>query len=122
MKVQASLELDAPVAECGGAVTGSVRWSGNSGGRPVAVVLRYRTQGRGDADSAVVTRADLGAGESGGLRFHLDVPLAGPVSYHGKLVQLLWEVAVQIPAGRGQVATAGLSIAPRGWSRLRPDA
>jgi expansin (peptidoglycan-binding protein) len=121
MNAQAGLELDRPVVECGAAVTGSVRWSGNRGGRSVAVVLRYRTQGRGDTDSAVVTRADLGTADSGQSPFRLDVPLTGPVSYHGKLVQVLWEVAVQIPAGRGQVVTADVSVAPRGWSRLRPD-
>jgi hypothetical protein len=121
MNAQAGLELDAAMAECGGAVTGRVHWSGNRGGRPVAVVLRYRTQGRGDTDSAVVTRADLGAGESGQASFRLDVPLLGPVTYHGNVLRLLWEVAVQIPAGRGQVTTREVTVAPRGWSRLRTD-
>jgi hypothetical protein len=115
---QAGLRLDRTVAECGDPVTGTVSWSGNRRGRPVAVVLRYRTQGRGDTDQAVVSRADLGAAESGQLRFHLGVPPAGPVSYHGAVLSLLWEVVVQIPAGRGEIAIAEVSVAPRGWSRL----
>lgn len=121
MSAQATLLLDGVQAECGGAVTGTASWSGNRGNRPVAVVLRYRTQGRGDTDSAVVARAELGVAESGQARFHLDVPIAGPVSYNGQLVRLLWQVAVQIPAGRGGIATAELTVAPRGWSQLRLD-
>jgi hypothetical protein len=118
---QAVLVLDGLHAECGGAVTGTASWSGNRGHRPVAVVLRYRTQGRGDTDSAIVARADLGAAESGRARFRLEVPVAGPVSYNGQLIRLLWQVAVQIPAGRGGIASQDLTIAPRGWSQLRLD-
>jgi hypothetical protein len=121
MNPQATLVLDQPYAECGGAVTGVAGWTGNRGNRPVAVVLRYRTEGRGDRDTGLAGRADLGSAESGEIRFRLDVPPAGPVSYNGKLVRLLWEVAVQVPAGRGGIAIRELNVAPRGWSQLRRD-
>lgn len=113
--------LDGAYTECGGTVTGTVTWSGNRGNKPVAVVLRYRTEGRGDTDSAVLARVDLGALETGQSRFRLDVPLIGPVTYNGHLVRLLWQVAVQIPAGRGGLVGQDVTVAPRGWSQLRPD-
>lgn len=120
MSAQASVVLDHHLAECGGAVVGAVRWSGNDRRRRVGVVLRYRTEGRGDVDSDVVAAVEVGDTESGEGRFRLDVPPLGPVTYNGELLRLLWVVAVQIPAHRsflGTAAEADLTVVPRGWLR-----
>ena len=128
MKPQARLLLDQGFAECGGVVTGAVSWSGNRKHDRVGVVLSYWTQGRGDVDTAVVARCDLGADEAGDSRFRLDVPLNGPVTYHGQLLRLLWQVTVQIPVPKSArkpptgPAMVALSVVPRGWPAAVPPA
>jgi hypothetical protein len=52
VSVQAGLILDHRLAECGGPVVGRVSWTGNRKLDRVGVVLRYRTEGRGDVDAA----------------------------------------------------------------------
>lgn len=126
MSAQARLTLDHTVAECGGAVIGTVSWSGNRKHHRVGVALRYWTQGRGDVDAAVVARCDLGIGEAGQARFRLDIPLNGPVTYHGQLLRLLWQAAVQIPVSRAftrpyaGLAILDLTVVPRGWLSSSP--
>ena len=126
MSVQAGLILDHRLAECGGPVVGRVSWTGNRKLDRVGVVLRYRTEGRGDVDAALVAHYELGTAESGHARFRLDVPPLGPVTYHGQLLRLLWQVAVHIPvakastrAGAG-LAIADLTVVPRGWTAPQP--
>jgi len=121
--LQVALEVDTPVVECGTPLTGTVRWSGNRRGTVVGVVLRYRTEGRGDTDSGVAVQCLAGDAESGATRFRLDVPAGGPVTYHGHLVRLLWQVAVVSPlrrtAGRPGTgaAIADVTVIPHGWAR-----
>ncbi|MBI3688258.1 MAG: hypothetical protein HY241_13155 [Actinobacteria bacterium] len=115
MSAQAGLTLDHTVAECGGAVIGTASWSGNRTGKRVGVVLRYRTQGRGDVDTAVVASCDLGIDEAGQARFRLCVPPYGPITYHGQLLRLLWQAAVQIPRHPAS-AIVELTVLPRGWA------
>ena len=130
VSVRVELALDHPVAECGGPVLGGVSWTGNRGLDPVRVVLSYRTEGRGDVDAAVVDHRDLGPGESGQARFRMDVPPLGPVTYHGQLLRLLWQVAVAVPETKASrrarnrlaiVAVADLTVVPQGWFQ-RPGA
>lgn len=124
MSRQAELALDHSVVECGGAVTGTASWSGNSRHQQVGVVLRYWTQGRGDTNNAVAARCVLGVDEAGRARFRLDVPPQGPVTYNGQLLRLLWQVVVCVPVtratGRRGLTVADLTVAPRGWLLLPP--
>lgn len=124
MSVRVELALDHGHAECGGPVPGGVSWTGNRKLDQVRVVLSYRTEGRGDVDTAVVDHRDLGTAESGQARFQLYVPALGPVTYHGQLYRLLWQVAVAVPEtrafGRSRsrlaiVAVADLTVVPQGW-------
>lgn len=119
MSAQAQLRLHGTVAVCGGTIMGDVSWWGNGARRPVGVDLRYRTEGRGDTDAAVVSRWVLGDGDAGQGRFRLDVPPDGPVTYHGQLMRLLWQVGVTVPGtfrwGWRPVVVADLVVAPRGW-------
>jgi hypothetical protein len=119
MIAQVRLVIDHPVAECGGAISGVVSWSGNRRRDRVGVVLVYRTEGRGEADDAVAAQCELGVADSGQARFRLEVPLNGPVTYHGQLLRVLWQAAVRIPVTRsfGLVGgqSADLTVVPRGW-------
>lgn len=126
MSAQAALVLDHTVVECGGVVTGTASWSGNTRHLQVGVVLRYWTQGRGDTDAAVAARCLLGTAEAGQAWFRVDVPPLGPVTYNGQLLRLFWQVEVWIPVDKAKgrrtsgLAGADLTVAPRGWLRLPP--
>lgn len=119
MSPQTALVLDHGIVECGGVVTGTASWSGNTRHQQVGVVLRYSTQGRGDTDSAVAARCVLGVDEAGWARFRLDVPPQGPVTYNGQLLRLFWQAMVRIPAtrvtGKAGRSMADLTVVPRGW-------
>jgi hypothetical protein len=126
MNAQARLDLQTNVVECGGALVGTVSWTGNVRHSGLAVVLRFRTQGRGDVDSAEAARFDLGSGEAGEARFQLDVPAVGPVTYNGQLLRVLWQVAVTTSGKRkftsGADSTAvELTVVPRGWPPPTPE-
>jgi hypothetical protein len=126
VSVQAQIHLDHWLAECGGPVLGGVSWTGNGKFERVGVVLRYRTEGRGDVDADVVARYELGTAESGQTRFRLDVPPLGPVTYHGRLLRVLWQVAVYLPVNKASakpgtgVAICDLTVAPHGWTAAQP--
>jgi hypothetical protein len=121
MTVQVRLVLDDGMVPCGGVVKGLVTWSGNRKHDRVGVVLRYQTQGRGDVNASVVARCELGTDEAGQAPFRLDVPAEGPVTYHGQLLRLLWQVAVQIPVTKAAIrptvgaAITDLTVVPHGW-------
>jgi hypothetical protein len=116
--VTAQLELDASVVECGSVVTGNVTWSPGGRRGPSRLVLRYRTEGRGNKESKVVARCFVGPGKTGQARFELAVPASGPVSYDGQLLRLIWEVVLD-PLTSG--ATVDLTVVPSGWLRLAPE-
>jgi hypothetical protein len=129
MSASAQIRLDADVVECSGWVSGTVTWSGNHRHDRVGIALRYRTHGRGDTDSAVVATADLGTADTGEQRFQLAVPALGPVTYHGKLLRIIWQAVVRIPLNRGlslrsnETTSLDLTVVPFGWSSLRsPEA
>ena len=93
--------LDGEFAEPGGRITGRVELPGLEGTDPtverireVRIMLRYRTEGRGDTDSWEGPAVSFPVGVDGALTadFTLDVPSDAPVSYDGNLLRLLWEV------------------------------
>jgi hypothetical protein len=123
MTPQATLELDTAVVECGGAVLGTAGWTGNDRHHWFGVVLRYRTQGRGEVDVGAAGHQDFDRNEHGQVRFRLDVPLAGPVTYHGQLLRLTWQVellGLSTKRDRKKVSpvVADLTVVPFGWTRL----
>lgn len=92
-----SIELDTDVAECGDVVVGTARWGrSESAPRAIRTQLRYWTVGRGDTDGAVVAEVDLEGIVQGAGRFELPVPEAGPMSFEGKLMHVLWAVELII--------------------------
>jgi hypothetical protein len=121
---QLRVAADRTLVECGAAVTGTAIWTGNIGHRAVDVVLRYRTQGRGDTDASVVARCHLGVAEAGRARFRLDVPPQGPVTYNGQLLRLSWQAVLVVKttwsfgSPTTGPAVVDLTVAPWGWTRL----
>jgi hypothetical protein len=125
MSATARILLASDVVECAGLVSGTATWSGNHKHDQVAVTLQYRTHGRGDTDSGMVAHADLGTAEAGEERFQLAVHAAAPVTYHGRLLQIVWQVVIKIPPSRGlsrrtnEMTTADLTVVPHGWLAVR---
>ena len=127
MSPQARLVVEPGIVACGGVFHGTVSWTGNQKHHRVAVVLRYRTSGRGDIDSAVVSQWDLGLSEGGETQFRLDVPPTGPVTYNGQLLRLQWEAAVKVAKPRALIgsgadlAIVDLAVVPHGWPPPDPQ-
>jgi len=100
-----ALDLDHVVAECGGHFTGRVSRQADADGvsstsraRAVRLVLRYRTEGRGDTDRQDVSNLELELEPHGGLNtaFSLPVPPNGPVSYDGRMLRVLYEIEARV--------------------------
>jgi hypothetical protein len=73
-------------------VAGTVRWRLPAPPAVLEVRLFWSTRGRGDRDFAVVaSEAIEGAAAHGERRFRFQLP-AGPYSFSGQLVSLLWAV------------------------------
>ncbi len=99
------LELDAWVVECGDRFTGRVSRDADADGvasksraRSVRLVLRYRTEGRGDTDASDVSNLEFGLEAHGGLNspFTLSVPASGPVSYDGRTMRVIYEIEARV--------------------------
>ncbi len=90
------IDLDQPWAECGGYITGTVSWSGTQNPRSARVTLRYKTHGRGDTDKKDVSEIEVHTDSQGYHQFQLPVPAAGPVSFDGNLISLLYEVQLRL--------------------------
>ena len=82
------------------------------------VKIGWRTEGRGNVDRKTVyqTRQDLASDE---CAIALPIPLEGPLSFDGKLIRIIWEVAAR-PADRegpAPVVSAAFRVVPRGVHR-----
>lgn len=85
----------------GAHVTGQVifdpAYSGSDRARAILINLRWRTEGRGDRNDAIVQSLTVPftAGPPRTITkfpFRLTLPPDGPVSYHGSLIRVIWQV------------------------------
>lgn len=76
-------------------VRGTVSWMVEGAPESVAVHLVWYTEGKGDQDVGVAASAELQPGTEGSAEFDLEVP-AGPWSFAGKLISLLWAVELAV--------------------------
>lgn len=94
------LQLEDHVAEPGGAFAGTVSYAASvRGARAIRLTLRFRTEGRGTDDEAVLTEHELALDPSGGLTstgFVLPVPRIAPISYDGSLIRIIHEVEARL--------------------------
>ncbi len=103
-----SIELDAPVAECGDDVSGTATWSAG----PATVSLRWATSGHGTVDTEVAATVSLSGGSAS---FDLAVPAGGPMSFEGTLTGVHWEVVLDAD---GATERAPVTILPAGGLAL----
>lgn len=98
-----AIRLDHDVAEVGGSFRCSLRRSPADGEtndktvgkvRAVRIVLRMRTEGRGNTDRRDFETHEIPVDEYGMATADLElaVPTDAPISYDGSLIRVLWEI------------------------------
>lgn len=99
---------DRPVAP-GGVLRGRIvaRCEGQKAPRAVVVEAGWRTEGRGSRDQGDVLSQRLeprGGHAEIDEPFEVPIPAAGPCSYDGDLLRIIWELRVRldIPWGRDE--------------------
>ena len=108
-----TLKLDADAVEPGDPITGVVGWSGTVEG--LAVVLRWETSGKGDKDTATVTRTPIVIAdhETREARFTLTAPQQ-PFSFSGTLISLAYFVRIEDADPEHGMFEVEVVIAPGG--------
>lgn len=123
------ISMENGIAEVGSPFRGRVTLSGQlddlaesskQSVRAVRVSLRYYTQGRGDRDSQTVVDHQFPVDTYGRVdrAFELPVPAAGPISYDGRLIRVLWEIEARVDIKRRRDAKTivpVLVIPDGGW-------
>jgi hypothetical protein len=103
----------------GDEVAGTARWRLDLPPRAVEVRLFWYTQGKGDQDVGVVDVLKIdGAGIEDSRPFQLRLP-AGPYSFSGKLISLLW--AIEVVADPGGAGRCEIVVSPTGREILLPE-
>ncbi len=102
------VDIDDDIAEPGGSFTGTLSRTPLDGGgsvdssnlpmgaeRSIRVALIMRTEGRGDVDQRTIAEVgvELDRFGSASTPFSLRVPPDGPISYDGRLIRVVWEIA-----------------------------
>jgi sporulation-control protein spo0M len=85
-------------------VTGIVIWKPENDKQVNWIVARLRwiTSGRGEVDSHVVDFQDLPLpetilpGQEYRFPFSLTLPIEGPITYHGNLLNIDWQIEVEL--------------------------
>lgn len=87
-------DVDADSLEVGSDLTGSCTWipDGKNQQNSSTLTIGWRTEGRGSIDKEIIYETELI--ESKTTYFKCKIPVAGPISYDGKLLRIIWEIAV----------------------------
>ena len=95
-------------------VKGSVTVEGTKTPRAIEVVCRWRIEGRGRSREEVVGRAESQAMT---VPFDFEIPKEGPLTYDGKLLRIIWEVAANadLPMARDESDVAAFTVVARKW-------
>ena len=108
----------------GDEVEGTVRWRLDQPPRSLELRLFWYTQGKGDQDVGVVENLPLAEpGLEGSRSFLFHLP-AGPFSFSGKLISLLWAIEAVSETGAGtQAERCEIIVSPTGREiLLQPQA
>lgn len=98
----------------GDEVAGTVRWHLDQSPRSLELRLFWYTQGKGDKDVGFVDSLPLAAPAEGDSSFSFRLP-AGPYSFSGKLISLLWAIEAVADTGLGpQAERCEIIVSPTG--------
>ena len=106
--------------ENGGRAKGSVTWQPEASKVPrsVEVICRWRIEGRGKGREEVVGQTGRTSPEGETvIPFDFEIPLYGPLSYEGKLLRIIWEVAAHadLPMARDEHEVQPFTVVARKW-------
>jgi len=110
----------------GGELRGRASWTLDADPESVEVRLFWRTEGKGNPDTGVADTVAFDApGRQDRREFRLKIP-AGPYSFEGKLITILWSVEVVAePGSEGGrqdvvVSPTGQPVRPPAPSPVKP--
>ena len=97
----------------GETIAGTVRWNVQGNPEAIEASLFWRTQGKGTQDVGVVETARFDSpGSLGQKEFSFKLP-AGPYSFSGRLISLIWAVeATALPSD--ETARSEITVSPTG--------
>jgi hypothetical protein len=93
--INLSFNVDINCLEVGSDLTGSCIWipdTQNQEKSPTTLTIGWRTDGKGDKDEEIIYKTELKS--SVRTYFQCRIPVAGPVSYNGQLLKIIWEITV----------------------------
>ncbi|AFZ61257.1 hypothetical protein H6G54_02900 [Anabaena cylindrica FACHB-243] len=87
-------DADVDSLEVSSDLTGSCTWipDGKNKENSLTLTIGWRTEGRGSIDSEIIYETELIQSET--TYFKCKIPVAGPISYDGKLLRIIWEIVV----------------------------
>jgi hypothetical protein len=99
------VSLKKPSLRLGATISGSVTWIPEPGraanAREAIITIGWRTEGRGDKDSGTIKtiKSSFSEGAMPGatpVTFECAIPVDAPPTYNGKLIRIIWEIAVRV--------------------------
>lgn len=86
--------LDSDSIEAGSELNGSCIWTPHTrkNEKPLNLEIGWRTEGKGISDEETLFKTEIRASER--TYFKSQIPIAGPVSYDGHLIRIIWEIRV----------------------------
>lgn len=103
----------ASAREPGTELRGTVHWALRVPPTSIQTRLFWYTEGKGDRDLSVVQESSIDtSATSGSTPFTFRLP-AGPYSFSGKLISLIWAIEVIAEPG-GETARVELTVGPEG--------
>ena len=108
------LRDDRFVGAPGEEVAGTVSWSLEEPAEKLELRLFWYTEGKGSQDMGIVETADFASpGREGREEFRFVLP-AGPVSFSGKLISIIWALEL-VALPEGETARQELLVSPTGY-------
>jgi len=96
-------------------VKGSVTWEAEGKTpRKIEVACRWRVEGRGRTREEIVASHES---HESVIPFDFEIPKEGPLTYHGTLLRIIWEIAANadLPMARDESAVAPFTVVARTW-------
>ena len=111
------IDIDRDVVQTGAFVTGHVRWAGDARVNRIIIAAHWETRGEGNrvwgVARSVVFAPKTGVHEAK-VPFRLMIPHAGPISFEGSLITIVWSIKVRIDqSGLDEFAESAFRVEPR---------
>lgn len=94
------IDLPADPVTNGDELRGQAHWQ-SAGKQPRSIVVRcrWRVEGKRCNYEHIIdehVEQEIGARTEMAIPFHFKIPLEGPLSYHGKLFDIVWDIVVRV--------------------------